>query len=238
MIGSATEVLRLLVDRLKRLFEERKGINDDIKGVFAEAKAQGFDARMLREAITRSDMDPAILRERDAILDTYEAALGTGAYASAEQELVEGDDGVHRPLSEVRLLELLTRGPEIWPEDAEGSYLLQVIEAVEALMDHRAEINARIRVILKGAEETGLMAKGIRVIIQQRAMDPDKRLHLEGVVAAYRHVLGIEGPTGPVRLPPPPAPGAIAAPKRLTAKEKQFREAMAVTIATQSFSTH
>lgn len=238
MTDSATGLLRTFVDRLKRLFEERKGINGDIRDVFAEAKANGFDAPMLRKAIERSDIDPNILRERDAVLDTYEAALGTGAYANVEQELVEGDDGVHRPASEIRLLELLTRGPEIWPEDADGSYLLQVIEAVEALIDQRSDINTRIRLILKMAEQSGLSPKGIRVIIQQRAMDPDKRLHLEGVVAAYRHVLGIEGPTGQVRLPPPPAPGAIPVPKKLTAKERQFREAMAVTIATQSFSTH
>jgi uncharacterized protein (UPF0335 family) len=236
-LESVTAVLRNFVDRLKRLFEERDGINSDIKDVFAEAKAVGFDAPMLRVAIKRSEMDPEKLREADGILETYEAALGTGAFAGVEQELVECADGVHRPASEVHLLELLTQGPEIWRQDADGSHLIDVVEAVEALMDQRAAINGRIRLILKMAEQTGLHPKGIRTIVAQRAMDPDKRIHMEGVVAAYRHVMGIEGPTGRVMLPPPPAPGAIAAPKKLTAKEKQFREVMAITIATQSFST-
>lgn len=236
--ATASDRLRYYLDCARAIIERRAEANEDLKALFAQAKAEGFDTRTMRAVLARSEQDPEIVRNNDSMLETYEAALGCGAYAGAEQDLVQGEDGVHRPASEVRLLELLTRPPEFWPAHADAEYLVQVVELVEALFDQRDAINAQVRQVLKAAEANGLEPKGIRTIVAQRAMDPDKRLHQEGIVAAYRFLLGIEGPTGPVRLPAPAPAGSIAAPKKLTAKERQFREAMAITIATQSFSTH
>lgn len=224
---TASERLRQFIDMIETRLADRDDINADIKAIFAEAKAEGFDTKMMRAVIRRRAMEPQALREADEILETYEAALGCGAFAGEEQEMILCDDGIHRPVAEVQLLELLTRGPEIWPPDADGQHLADAVEMIEALMDQRAHINGRIRLALKAHEEIGFSAKGIRTIIAQRAMDPDKRIAAEAIVAAYRHVMGIEGPTGRVMLPPPPAslPDAPRQ-KKMTQRERQMQEAL------------
>ena len=68
--------LRLLVERVERLEEEKKGIAEDIKDVYAEAKAVGFDAKIMREIIKFRKMKPDDLRERNALLNVYAAELG------------------------------------------------------------------------------------------------------------------------------------------------------------------
>jgi uncharacterized protein (UPF0335 family) len=68
--------LRLLIERVERLEEEKKGIADDIRDVYAEAKAVGYDAKIMREVVKLRKMSPDDRAERDAILDTYRAALG------------------------------------------------------------------------------------------------------------------------------------------------------------------
>jgi len=68
--------LRLLVERVERLNEEKKGVADDIKDVFAEAKAVGFDAKIMREVIRLRKMKPDDLKERNALLQIYASELG------------------------------------------------------------------------------------------------------------------------------------------------------------------
>jgi uncharacterized protein (UPF0335 family) len=64
------------VERIERLIEERSGINDDIKDVKAEAKANGFDSRTMMEVIKIRKMERNVRQERRALLDTYLAAFG------------------------------------------------------------------------------------------------------------------------------------------------------------------
>ncbi|MDR6851521.1 uncharacterized protein (UPF0335 family) [Sphingomonas sp. BE123] len=72
----SAEQLRLLIERIERLEEEKKGISDDIKDVYAEAKATGFDAKIMRTIIRLRKMEKHQLDEQDALLETYRAALG------------------------------------------------------------------------------------------------------------------------------------------------------------------
>lgn len=72
----SNERLRLLIERIERLNEEKKGISDDIKDVFAEAKAVGYDAKIMREVIRLRKMKPDDLKERNALLQTYADELG------------------------------------------------------------------------------------------------------------------------------------------------------------------
>jgi len=74
--NSADDRLRLLIERVERLEEEKKGIADDIKDVYLEAKAVGYDTKIMREIIKFRKMAPDDLRERNAILETYANALG------------------------------------------------------------------------------------------------------------------------------------------------------------------
>lgn len=68
--------LRLLIERIERLEEEKKGIGDDIKDVYSEAKAAGYDAKIMRKVIALRRMKPDDRREMEAIMDVYKASLG------------------------------------------------------------------------------------------------------------------------------------------------------------------
>lgn len=72
----SAEQLRQYIERCERLLEERKGISDDIRDVYAEAKSQGFDPAIMREMIKRRAMDRQKLQEREHLIETYQLALG------------------------------------------------------------------------------------------------------------------------------------------------------------------
>ncbi|MDE2563395.1 MAG: DUF2312 domain-containing protein [Sphingomonadales bacterium] len=76
MADSADDRLRLLIERIERLEEEKKGIGEDIKDVYAEAKAVGYDTKIMRQIVRLRKMKPDDRREMEAILDTYKNALG------------------------------------------------------------------------------------------------------------------------------------------------------------------
>lgn len=68
--------LRLLIERIERLEEEKKGISDDIAEVYNEAKANGYDPKIMKQIVRLRRMKPDDRREMEAILDTYKNALG------------------------------------------------------------------------------------------------------------------------------------------------------------------
>lgn len=68
--------LILLLERIERLREEKKGIADDEKDVFAEGKALGYDTKLMRAMLNLRKMNPDDRAELDALLDTYRAAIG------------------------------------------------------------------------------------------------------------------------------------------------------------------
>ena len=72
----SAEQLRLLIERIERLEEEKKGISDDIKDVYGEAKATGFDVKTMRTIIRLRRMEKHHRDEADMLLDTYKQALG------------------------------------------------------------------------------------------------------------------------------------------------------------------
>ena len=74
--STANDRLRLLVERVERLEEEKKAIADDVKDVYAEAKAVGYDAKIMREIVRLRKLKPDDLRERNAILNLYADELG------------------------------------------------------------------------------------------------------------------------------------------------------------------
>ena len=74
--NSSEEQLRLLIERVERLEEEKKGIADDIRDVYSEAKAVGFDAAIMRQIVRLRKMSKDDRAEMEAILETYKKALG------------------------------------------------------------------------------------------------------------------------------------------------------------------
>jgi uncharacterized protein (UPF0335 family) len=72
----AADQLRLFIERIERLEEEKKGIADDIRDVYSEAKGQGYDTKIMRQIVRLRRMEKNDRDEMDALLDTYRAALG------------------------------------------------------------------------------------------------------------------------------------------------------------------
>ena len=68
--------LRAFIERIERLEEEKRAIADDIKEVYAEAKCNGFDARIMRKGVSLRRMDRDKRIEEETILDLYLSALG------------------------------------------------------------------------------------------------------------------------------------------------------------------
>ena len=84
--GFARDQLKAYVERIERLDEERQAIADDIKEVYAEAKANGFDTKTMRQVVRLRKQDAAERQEQEALLDLYLHALGMRAPS-------DGDDG-------------------------------------------------------------------------------------------------------------------------------------------------
>jgi uncharacterized protein (UPF0335 family) len=74
----AADQLRLFIERIERLEEEKKGIADDIKDVYLESKSQGYDTKTMRAIVRLRKMEKHARDEAEALLDTYKAALGLG----------------------------------------------------------------------------------------------------------------------------------------------------------------
>ena len=68
--------LKAFIERIERLEEEKKALADDIKDVYAEAKGNGFDVKIIRKIISIRKQDREKRREEETILDLYLAALG------------------------------------------------------------------------------------------------------------------------------------------------------------------
>jgi len=73
---AADQRLRLLIERIERLEEEKKGISDDIKDVYLEAKASGYDPKAMRAVVRLRKISPDDRREQEAVLNVYLCALG------------------------------------------------------------------------------------------------------------------------------------------------------------------
>lgn len=76
MAEATDDRLRLLIERVERLNEGKKGVSNDIRDVYAEAKAVGYDTKAMRMVIRLRAMRPDDRAEQEAILDTYKCALG------------------------------------------------------------------------------------------------------------------------------------------------------------------
>jgi len=72
----AADQLRLLIERVERLEEDRKELGADIRDVYLEAKSQGYDTKTMRAIVRLRKMEKDARDEQDALLDTYRNALG------------------------------------------------------------------------------------------------------------------------------------------------------------------
>ncbi|PWC54260.1 hypothetical protein TSA6c_00630 [Azospirillum sp. TSA6c] len=74
--GIAADRLKSFVERIEKLEEEKAGIGEDVKEIYAEAKGTGFDTKIIRQIIRLRKMDKNDRQEAEAILELYKEALG------------------------------------------------------------------------------------------------------------------------------------------------------------------
>lgn len=82
----AQDQLRAFIERIERMEEEKKAISDDIKEIYAEAKGNGFDIKVLRQIVRIRKQDHAERLEQEALLELYMAALGMAAAPRQEDD--------------------------------------------------------------------------------------------------------------------------------------------------------
>ena len=95
----AADRLRLLIERVERLEEEKKDIGADIADVFQEAKSAGFDTKVMKQCIKLRALSQAERDEADALLETYRIALG----------MAEGETPIERSIREAEEAEAAKR---------------------------------------------------------------------------------------------------------------------------------
>jgi len=74
--GIGAERLRSFIERIERLEEEKGALTADIREVYAEAKGNGYDTKVMRQVIRLRKMDTADRQEQETLLDLYKRAIG------------------------------------------------------------------------------------------------------------------------------------------------------------------
>lgn len=74
--GDAQNQLKTIIQRIERLEEDKAGVMADLKEVYAEAKGNGFDVKVLRKVIRMRKQDKAKRQEEEALIDLYLSAIG------------------------------------------------------------------------------------------------------------------------------------------------------------------
>jgi uncharacterized protein (UPF0335 family) len=87
--GIAGERLKSLIERIERLEDERRTLGEDIKEVYAEAKGQGFDPKIMRQIVRIRRRDKDELDEEESLLDVYKRALGMLPPTTAQSHAAE-----------------------------------------------------------------------------------------------------------------------------------------------------
>lgn len=219
--------LRQYVERIERLFEERKGISDDIADVLNEAKAVGYDAATIRKAIARRRMKPEDRHESDMLLETYEAALdGSGPAVEPVDAKVRAAELAHEMLAE-QIAGL---------EDEATAALL--VEHVTFLLDLRAEIavlrdqeTARRKVAKLDGFQVAQLAMVVRWIEKCAKHGAEAMRAGEATYLMYRGTVdareGASDPSLSINDATLAAKFAKPAPKKANARDKRFAETMA-----------
>lgn len=74
--GVSGERLKQYIERIERLEEEKAGISDDVKDVYAEAKSAGFDSKIMKMIVRLRKMASEKRREEEDLLEVYKSAIG------------------------------------------------------------------------------------------------------------------------------------------------------------------
>ncbi len=149
--------LRLFVERIERISGEIEGLQQDRRDVYLEAKAVGYDPRVIRMVIARRAVAPDVRAEADALVEAYEAALGG-----------DGPDPAVDPDTAARELAIAILADQV-EGITEPDRAAALVEHVRVVLDIRAEI-AALRDQEKGrkalAEAEGFDKAGLTRVVR------------------------------------------------------------------------
>ncbi|MEM6781063.1 MAG: DUF2312 domain-containing protein [Pseudomonadota bacterium] len=74
--GIGGQRLKAFIERLERMEEEKVAVMEDIKEIYAEAKAVGFDTKTMRKIVRLRKMETEKRNEEEQLLELYKAAIG------------------------------------------------------------------------------------------------------------------------------------------------------------------
>jgi uncharacterized protein (UPF0335 family) len=143
--GVARDQLRAFIERIERLEEEKKTIADDIKDVYGEAKAMGFDSKILRKVISIRKQDADERAEQEAILDAYLHALGMIQIDMFEEPEAE---------TSAKLVATVTTGMQTQAGRA------ALLAAVDIMIDREERIDAETGEILDDHTDIAAASQG------------------------------------------------------------------------------
>ncbi len=82
-VGIAGDRIRSIIERIEHIEEEIKSLNEGKKEIFAEAKGEGFDVKVIKEIIRLRKQDKDERDEHESLLDLYLRAIEEPAQAKA-----------------------------------------------------------------------------------------------------------------------------------------------------------
>lgn len=86
--------LRSFIERIERLEDDKDDIAIDIRGVYSEAKGEGFDAKVLRKIVARRQKDAAQVREEEELFDLYLSAIGDAPRKRRDERQIDIEDAI------------------------------------------------------------------------------------------------------------------------------------------------
>jgi uncharacterized protein (UPF0335 family) len=161
--------LRALVERIERLHEQRQALADDLKVVYGEAKASGFDARALKHCVKLRQQDSAERREFETIVGLYLSALGMAPVMddpargeetrSSDREEIKGEEARSADREQINGTEIATRARA--REDAAKSTQAPINSSSSAALSSSSSGLSR-----------GSMAEPATAVMADGALDP------------------------------------------------------------------
>ena len=85
--NTSVNQLSQFIERIERLEEEKKALMADIRDIYSEARATGFEPKIMRQIIKMRGLDREVLAEQDILLSSYREAVGLIEITNTNQEI-------------------------------------------------------------------------------------------------------------------------------------------------------
>ena len=85
--NTSVNQLSQYIERIERLEEEKRALMADIRDIYSEARANGFEPKIMRQIIKMRGLDKEVLAEQDILLSSYRTAVGLIEMPNTSQKI-------------------------------------------------------------------------------------------------------------------------------------------------------